>query len=70
MSSRKNTSENIRKDIEHRVKFSNIDLEIHMGRKGSSNRESNNYIDSDRVSVERVPHKAYNELYNLKVIKI
>ena len=40
-----------------------------MGRKGSSNRESNNYIDSDRVSVERVPHKAYNELYNLKVIK-
>lgn len=41
-----------------------------MGRKGSSNRESNNYIDSDRVSVERVPHKAYNELYNLKVIKI
>ena len=68
LKSRKNTREEPRKEIEHRVKFSNIDLEIHMINKANSKTgtEHNHYLDSDRVWVERIPHQNI-EQYNVNI---
>lgn len=60
MKSPKNSTEQAKQNkVEHRVKFSNLDLEIHLLKKDKIKHilENANCLDSDRVSVERIPHK-------------